>query len=255
MILRFDTSLTEKYKNTSQKIRVMSEDRVWKNIYCINCWAPHINTQPNNNKVWDFICPSCRREYELKSKKDSLWKKINDWAYYTMIEKINTNEQPNFFFLNYTSNFEIKNLLLIPKHFFTTSIIEKRKPLSATAQRANRIGCNILFSKVPESWKIYLVKNGVFEKKEKTQELRKKWLFLNEEVNENKKWRILDTMHCLDKIPNNEFTLDQIYLFESMLKTKYPNNNFIKDKLRQQLQLLRDKGIIEFLGQGKYRKL
>jgi len=54
-----------------------------------------------------------------------------------MIDKIKANTQPNFFFLNYTNTFEVKNLLLIPKHFFTSAIIEKRNPLSATAQRAN----------------------------------------------------------------------------------------------------------------------
>ena len=32
-------------------------------------------------------------------------------------------------------------------------------------------------------------------------------------------------------------------------------NNFIKDKIRQQLQLLRDKGIIEFVGRGNYKKV
>lgn len=80
-------------------------------------------------------------------------------------------------------------------------------------------------------------------------------MFLNEEKNQEKKWRILDTMNCVDKIHDDEFSLDKIYQFESILKTKYPNNNFIKDKLRQQLQILRDKGIIEFLGRGKYRKI
>jgi len=54
-----------------------------------------------------------------------------------MIDKINSNSQPNFFFLNYTETFEVKNLLLIPKHFFTSAIIEKRNPLSSIAQRAN----------------------------------------------------------------------------------------------------------------------
>ena len=32
-------------------------------------------------------------------------------------------------------------------------------------------------------------------------------------------------------------------------------NNFIKDKIRQQLQILRDKAIIEFVGRGKYKKI
>lgn len=255
MTTRFDTSLIEKYKSPSQKIRIMSEDRVWRHIYCVNCWAPKIDTQPNNNKAWDFICPTCRREYELKSKKDSLGKKINDWAYHTMIEKIKTNEQPNFFFLNYSKDFEVKNLLLIPKHFFTESIVEERKPLSSTAKRANRIGCNILFGKLPEYGKIYLVKNGTFTDKTQTQELRKKWLFLNEEKNQKNKWWILDTMNCIDKISGNTFSLDQVYKFEGILKLKYPKNNHIQEKLRQQLQILRKKGIIEFVWRGQYRKI
>jgi type II restriction enzyme len=72
-------------------------------------------------------------------------------------------------------------------------------------------------------------------------------------ISDSKGW-ILDVMTCVDAIKKNEFTLDEVYKFEEKLKTKYPNNNFIKDKIRQQLQLLRDKGIIEFTGRGKYKK-
>ncbi|MGI0085759.1 MAG: DpnI domain-containing protein, partial [Nitrososphaerales archaeon] len=32
-----------------------------------------------------------------------------------------------------------------------------------------------------------------------------------------------------------------------------PNNAHIRDKIRQQLQVLRDMGLIEFLGSGSYR--
>nr|WP_244200117.1 hypothetical protein [Flavobacterium limicola] len=51
------------------------------------------------------------------------------------------------------------------------------------------------------------------------------------------------------------FTLDELYTFENKLKIKYPNNNHIKDKIRQQLQFLRDKGLIEFNGRGNYKKI
>ena len=46
-----------------------------------------------------------------------------------------------------------------------------------------------------------------------------------------------------------------MYSFEGLLKKKFPNNNFIKDKIRQQLQVLRDKGLLEFKGNGIYRKI
>ncbi|MDX1786848.1 MAG: hypothetical protein R3205_01985 [Psychrobacter sp.] len=51
------------------------------------------------------------------------------------------------------------------------------------------------------------------------------------------------------------FSLNQVYAFADLLKLKHPENNHIKDKIRQQLQVLRDKGIIEFTGRGQYRKL
>ena len=45
-----------------------------------------------------------------------------------------------------------------------------------------------------------------------------------------------------------------MYSFVDELQVKHPDNNHIPDKIRQQLQFLRDKGIIEFKGSGVYRK-
>ena len=42
--------------------------------------------------VADFFCPSCKEEYELKSKGASISNKINDGAYNTMIERIILNQ-------------------------------------------------------------------------------------------------------------------------------------------------------------------
>lgn len=65
----------------------------------------------------------------------------------------------------------------------------------------------------------------------------------------------MDVLNCVNKIEGRDFTLEQMYKFEDDLSKKYPNNNHIKDKIRQQLQILRDKGIIEFRGRGNYRKI
>ncbi|MEZ4900588.1 MAG: hypothetical protein R2822_01915 [Spirosomataceae bacterium] len=80
-----------------------------------------------------------------------------------------------------------------------------------------------------------------------------KTLFIRKKSNDERGW-ILDIMNCIDLIPNEKFTLNDIYKFENTLKMKHPQNNFIKDKIRQQLQLLRDKGIIEFISRGCYKK-
>lgn len=69
-----------------------------------------------------------------------------------------------------------------------------------------------------------------------------------------KGWK-LEVFKCINLIPNQIFTSNEINKFESHLKLIYPNNEHISDKIRQQLQYLRDLGLIEFLGNGHYRKL
>ncbi len=54
-------------------------------------------------------------------------------------------------------------------------------------------------------------------------------------------------MKCIEKLNKKEFSLQEIYVFENSLKEKYPQNNFIKDKIRQQLQFLRNKNYLQFL--------
>ena len=61
-------------------------------------------------------------------------------------------------------------------------------------------------------------------------------------------------MRCLDAIPKAIFSLSDIYAFEQILQEKFPDNNFIKEKIRQQLQILRDKGVLDFLSRGVYQK-
>ena len=58
----------------------------------------------------------------------------------------------------------------------------------------------------------------------------------------------------IDKL-GNTFTLNQVYGFEDVLSKMHSENSNIKAKIRQQLQVLRDNYVIEFLQPGIYRKL
>jgi type II restriction enzyme len=69
---------------------------------------------------------------------------------------------------------------------------------------------------------------------------------------ESKGW-LLDVLMCVEKIKKEEFSLDDVYGFEGVLKAKYPSNHNVRAKIRQQLQFLRDKGVIDFTGRGQYR--
>jgi len=208
----------------------------------------------NNQPVADFYCANCREEYELKSKQGTTGTKIVDGAYRTMLERLGSSNNPNFFLLNYDLlSLEVTNFLVIPKHFFVPEIIEKRKPLAVTARRAGWVGCNILLRSIPQTGKIFFIKNKQSEPKEKVLAEWQKTLFLREEKEISAKGWLLDTMRSIEKFGKREFTLDDIYTFETELSKLHPDNRHIKDKIRQQLQILRDKGYLDFVSRGHYR--
>lgn len=254
MNLAFNTNLAHGYASNSQIARLLTENWVLHNSYCPSCGEIPLNKFENNRPVADFYCKKCSEEFELKSKSGKLSNTITDGAYSTMIERINSENNPNFFFLTYTKNQTVNDFLIIPKQFFTPEIITKRPPLAETARRAGWIGCNIDISKVTDAGKVFLVKNTKIVNQQIVKETFNKTLFLRTKSKDAKGW-ILDIMTCVDLIKKEIFTLDEVYRFEEKLKLKYPSNNFIKDKIRQQLQILRDKGIIEFVGRGNYKKL
>ncbi len=60
-------------------------------------------------------------------------------------------------------------------------------------------------------------------------------------------------MKCVEAIGRAEFALSDVYAFEDRLSRLYPGNNNVRPKIRQQLQVLRDQGFLEFAGRGLYR--
>jgi type II restriction enzyme len=253
MNLHFNQSLAKNYHSEPQKVRVLSEAWVKENSYCTNCSAQSLAEFANNKPVADFYCENCNEQYELKSKKTKLSNVVNDGAYKTMIERINSKNNPSFFFLTYSKEYTVNNFLIIPKHFFTPDIIVKRKPLSVTAKRAGWVGCNIDLRQVPESGKVFLVKDQQVIPRENVTQHFQKTLFLRKQSMASRGWT-LDIWQCIDRL-DDSFSLNQVYAFADELQLKHPENNHVKDKVRQQLQVLRDKGIIEFVSRGHYRKL
>lgn len=254
MILNFSTNLAENYHSNSQKIRVMSENWIQDNVYCVKCGHKLVHFE-NNKPVGDFYCKFCKEEFELKSNKTKLGKIIADGAYTTMIEKIDNDSVPNFFYLNYNIiDYSIENLIVIPKHYFTKNIVIKRTPLRETARRAGWVGCNIDVSAIPSNGKIYLIQNKQIIDKEVVIHNFNKMLFLRNKKEELRGW-LLDIMKCIELLGQNQFNIDEIYAFETVLKIKHPNNNNIKAKIRQQLQILRDYKYLAFIGRGVYKLL
>ena len=68
-----------------------------------------------------------------------------------------------------------------------------------------------------------------------------------------------DVLNCLKLMGykiGTQFTLDEVYCAEAILKRIHPNNNHIQAKIRQQLQILQEYGYVHFIdNQGNYKML
>lgn len=255
MNLQFNTSLAEGYKSASQIARVLTEDWLAHNMYCPICGELTIRRAEPNAPVKDFVCNNCKSQYELKSKKndsDRFQSTVADGVYGTMIDRITSLDNPSFFFMHY-NRYEVNNLIIVPKCFFTPDIIEKRNALSNNARRAGWEGCNILMQRIPATAKIPIILNGVTMPVADVISKYKRVYSLQTKSMESRGW-LVDTLHLVERLEET-FTLKQMYDFCDELKIKHPNNNHIKDKIRQQLQYLRDKGFVEFKGNGVYKRL
>lgn len=253
MNLTLHTKTSSLYTNASQRARILTEKWVGNEIYCPSCGNQKITQYGNNKPVADFYCTKCKEDFELKAKNGKIAKVIPAGAYSKMIERINSDNKPNFFFMGYVESLSVNDFFVIPKHFFIPDIIEKRNPLKVTARRHGWVGANILFSKIPKAGQIYYVKDGVEILKKEVLEKWQKTVFLKEIIRMDTKGWILDIMHCIDALNKKEFSLKDMYNFESELEVIHPENRNIQPKIRQQLQLLRDQNYLEFLGNGHYR--
>ena len=222
--------------------------------YCPHCGNAKISPSPTTVPLADFFCTSCNEEFELKSQKGKFGTRVVDGAFKTKCERLAASNNPNLLLMNYDlKSLAVVNLFIVPKHFFVREIIEERKPLAATARRAGWIGSNILLSRVPESGKIHIVRDGVI-RAEGTRPCRmaEDAVSSRNESPETRGW-LLDVMKCVESLGKRDFTLDEVYAFERHLGDLYPGNQNVKPKIRQQLQYLRDRGFIDFVSRGNYR--
>ena len=72
-------------------------------------------------------------------------------------------------------------------------------------------------------------------------------------LREKMTWRTA-VLRALDSLGRENFTLQEMYAFADWFSELFPSNLHIEDKIRQQLQYLRDEGYLEFVdNHGTYR--
>jgi len=170
-----------------------------------------------------------------------------------MMNAIRTDETPNFYFMQYElASWSIKNLLLIPSFAFPTSAIIKRKPLSATARRAGWVGCNIALHRIPADARIPIVTETVVLPASEVRARFKHVKPLGEIKAKERGWTF-DVLNAVRRLGKTEFTTADAYSFTRELEALHRDNRHVKDKIRQQLQVLRDMGLLIHVERGVWR--
>ncbi|MCP4259045.1 MAG: restriction endonuclease [Planctomycetes bacterium] len=253
MNINLPIEAAEGYKSASQKARVITEAWTSSNMYCPACVCNYLHKTKDNTAVVDFICEKCDSQFQLKAKSKLIGRKIVDAAYEGMIRAIKKNRMPHLLLLSY-DNYKatVNDLMLIPGFCFPASAIEKRKPLKPTARRAGWVGCNIVLDLIPSEARIKIVQSGNIIPK---LTVRKGFHSVEPIADFSFKKRswTLDVLTALRSLSKNEFAIDDAYSFEEVLSQRHPENYHVRDKIRQQLQILRDLGYIKFIRRGHYR--
>jgi type II restriction enzyme len=169
----------------------------------------------------------------------------------------------------------VRNLLLVPSFAFPPSAIIKCPPLSPTARRAGWVGCNFDLNRIPGDARIAIVMEKQIVPEKEVREKFKKVKPLKELSVKERGWT-LDVLNIVRRVvesrrrgdeslskksnqrlltssPTNEFTNEDVYAFADELEQLHPDNRHVRDKIRQQLQVLRDAKLLIHVGSGLWR--
>ncbi len=275
MNLSMTGSLADRFKSGSQKAGNVTEAWGAENFYCPNCSSPKLDWLAAGTEAIDYRCPKCKFEYQLKSQRTAIRNSITDGAYGSMIRKIRNDETPNFYFLQYDfATWTVRNLLLVPYFAFPASAIIERPPLAASARRAGWVGCNFDLSRIPADARIEIIstrrrRGDESLIKNKNQRLLtspptlitppaevraqfKKVKPLKDISVKERGWT-LDVLNGVRSLGKKEFTNTDAYTLAGQLEQLHPDNRHVRDKIRQQLQVLRDAKLLIHIGTGVWR--
>jgi type II restriction enzyme len=254
VLLSCDIAAAIGYTSQAQASRVLSEAWFRDNGYCLSCRCERLQQTPANTKASDFICERCEERYELKAFVARPRRTLVDGAYSALISRIRSGTVPTLMLLERDPCWRIQSLTAIHPMFLTSSVVEKRKPLSQNARRAGWVGCNIRLDLIGPDAQVSVIDRGVVVDRRHVRNSFRKFKRLGEVSPDLRGWSTL-TLAAVRSLNREEFSLGDLYSKEETFATVYPTNSNLRAKVRQQLQVLRDLGYLEFLGRGRYRLL
>jgi len=253
MILTMPSELAVAYKSPTQQARVVTERWALQNLFCPACSADHLSPSRTNTRAIDFGCDRCTESFQLKAKSSPITNKVVDGAYSALMAALSSDTVPNLFLLQYDRIvWTVVNLMLIPSFAFPPSAIECRRPLSPAARRAGWVGCFIVLSRIPADARIGVVHEGEPIPARVVREQYERLLPLGQIAPLKRGWT-LDVLNAVRRLGKSEFTNADVYAQAQNLRALHPENRHITDKIRQQMQILRDTGFLTHTKRGGWR--
>ena len=251
--MELDLASESAYKSASQLARVSTERWTLNNFYCASCGGS-LSPYPASTPLYDIHSPDCREKFQLKASRRQFGSAVLDSEYHTALDGVMKDAYQSLILLRYDHvRWIVSDLEVVHRACITTSSLIPRNPLSASARRAGWVGCLISLASIPVLGRIRIVWNGKVRPKATVLEQWKQSDRLLETEPQTRGW-VADVLGCVEKLYST-FTLENVYSFEPELAKKHPKNHYVRAKIRQQLQVLRDLGLVEFVSPGIFRRV
>lgn len=255
MHLVCNPALGERHKSASQRARSITEGWFTAEGYCLNCRSNRVELTTAGTPFSDHRCPVCGQTYEMKSAKKAHTRIVQNGGYESMMREIRAERPPVLLLMQYDPAWCVQQLVAVHPVFLTPDVIRKRaKPHVRPRSGALYWMCDFDLTVIPEVGKIAVVRGREARAPRVVREEFAALQPLREVSNRTRGWTGL-VLDAVKKIGKPMFTLAEVYTHEAAMHAAYPGNSHVRDKIRQQLQVLRELGYVEFVERGMYRVL
>ena len=253
MELKCNPEIAAHLSSASQRTRVITEDGFSRFGYCLKCDSNTLTQTRAGTICQDFYCPKCEQPYELKSAKRAHTNIVQDGGYDSMMETICGENVPALMLMHYSPQWCVQGLVAIHPVFLIPDVVMKRaKPHIRPKTGKEYWMCKLNLSSVPDDGKITLISNGIVRPHvEVRRQFQESARF--ETLPVTKRGWVALVLATVRKIGKMRITNADLFSHEESMHAIFPGNSHVRDKIRQQMQVLMRLGYVERTAPGEYR--